>query len=47
MTRNDTINALNNCRLDKKMLIMNNDFGANKTPIKERANGGSYFKDIY
>ena len=29
------------------MLIMNNDFGANKTPIKERAYGGSYFKDIY
>ena len=29
------------------MLIMNDDFGANKTPIKERANGGSYFKDIY
>ena len=26
---------------------MNNDFGANKTPIKERAYGGSYFKDIY
>ena len=29
------------------MLIMNNDFGANKTPIKERAYGRSYFKDIY
>ena len=26
---------------------MNNDFGANKTPIKERAYGRSYFKDIY
>ena len=29
------------------MLIINNDFGANKTLIKEGAYGGSYFKDIY
>ena len=29
------------------MLIINNDFGANKTSVKERAYGGSYFKDIY